>query len=328
MLNFVQIEFHLKICYMKILFLDAKTVGKVPNFNLIEKFGELKIHQTTTPDQRLERIKGKDIIITNKVVIDREVIAQSPELKLICVAATGTNNVDINFAREKGISVKNVVGYSTNAIAQGTFALLFYLLNQTAYYDNYVKSGKYSQSGTFTHIGHEFVELAGKQFGIIGLGNIGKKVAKIAKNFGCKVSYYSTSGKNTYHEYPSISIDELLENSDIVSIHAPLNENTFDLINYSKLKLMKPTAFIINMGRGSIVNEYDLAKALDENLIEGAGLDVFEKEPIEEKNPLLHIKNKRKLVMTPHSSWTSIDTRVRLIEEVAKNIEEYIELGY
>lgn len=309
---------------MKLVFLDAKTVGDVPNLKDLEKFGEVTFYQTTSPDQTEKRINDADIVITNKVVLDREMIEGAANLKLICVAATGMNNIDRDAAKEAGIPVKNVSGYSTNSVAQTTFAMILHLVQKVPQYDEFVKSGAYAQHDIFTNMEVSYSEIDGKQFGIIGLGNIGSKVASIAEVFGAEVVYHSTSGRNLDQAFPHMELNELLETSDFISIHAPLNENTENLIGYEELKLMKETAILINAGRGGIVNESDLAKALDEDQIAGAALDVFEQEPINADNPLLSIKNKHKLVMTPHIAWASIEARTELIEGVKKNIEEFL----
>lgn len=308
---------------MKITFLDAKTVGDVPNLNDLEKLGDVTFYQTTSPDQTKERIKNTDIVITNKVVLNRELIEGAENLKLICVAATGMDNVDRDTAKKVGIPVKNVSGYSTNSVAQTTFAMILHLVQKIPQYDEFVKSGEYARHDIFTNMDTSYSEIHGKQFGIIGLGNIGSKVAAIAEAFGAEVVYYSTSGRNLDQPYPHKELEELLKTSDFVSIHAPLNENTKGLIGYKELKLMKKSAILINAGRGGIINEADLAKALDENEIGGAALDVFVKEPINADNPLLSIKNKHKLVMTPHIAWASIEARTELIDGVKKNIEEF-----
>ncbi|MGC8868766.1 MAG: D-2-hydroxyacid dehydrogenase [Sulfurihydrogenibium sp.] len=310
---------------MKLAILDAATLGEDVNLDIFKDFGYLEIYPiTATKEETIERVKDKNIIITNKVVIDKDVMDNAPNLKLICVAATGYNNIDINYAKQKGIAVTNVAGYSTNSVVQHTFAMLFYLLENLRYYDDYVKSGEYSKSPIFTHIGRPFWEISGKTWGIIGLGTIGKKVAQVAESFGCDVIYYSTSGKNLSQSYPHKALDELLSVSDIVSIHAPLNENTKNLITYDKIKLMKKTAILLNLGRGGIVNEKDLAKAIDEGLIAAAGLDVLEKEPISPDNPLLSIKNKDRLLITPHIAWTSLEARQTLVKEIYLNIEAFI----
>jgi glycerate dehydrogenase len=309
---------------MKIVFLDTKTLGNVPNLRVLEQYGEVVYHQVTRPDQTLERVKDADIVITNKVVLDKQTIEQADHLKLICVSATGTNNIDKNAASERGIPVKNAVDYASKSVAQGTFSLLLHLINHVHYFDAYVKQGDYSRNDIFTYFGRTYWEMGGKRFGILGLGNIGKQVATIADAFGAEVVYYSASGRNTDQPYLRLDLEDFLSTSDIVSIHAPLNEHTANLINYSRLQLMKKTAILINVGRGGIVNEADLARALDEDLLAGAGLDVFEQEPISINNPLLHLKNKEKIVMTPHVTWASIEARTLLMEKVSQNIREFL----
>ncbi len=309
---------------MRLVFLDIKTIGSIPNMNLLEQFGEVKYYETTAPEQIPARIKDADIVITNKVILDRGAISEAKKLKLICVAATGTNNVDKAAAMDHGIQVKNVEDYSSNSVAQGTFALLLYLLIDIPYYDRYVKGGAYSKSDIFTHFEKPFRELAGKRFGIIGMGNIGRQVAKIAEAFGSEVVYYSASGQNSQPRYRKLELDEFLKTSDVVSIHAPLNEFTANLIDYDRLALMKRSAILINAGRGGIVNEADLARALDEGLISGAGIDVFEKEPIDANNPLLKVKNKDRVALIPHVTWASIEARTALIRKVGRNIEEFL----
>jgi len=310
---------------MNIVFLDVKTVGDVPNLSDLKSFGEVTFYQTTRPEETKERISDAEVVITNKVVIDRTLIENAKKLKLICVAATGMNNIDRDAAKEAGILVKNVAGYAANSVAQCTFALIFHLIHHISFYDDYVKSGGYSNSDIFTNLDRPFWELNGKRFGIIGLGSIGRQVAKIAKVFGAEVIYYSTSGKNTDQPYKQTELDELLKTSDIISIHAPLNENTAGLIGYEQLRQMKSSALLVNTGRGGIVVEADLASAIDEGCIAGAALDVFEKEPIAPDNPLLMVKKKERLVLVPHITWSSIEARTELIEGVRKNILELLE---
>jgi lactate dehydrogenase-like 2-hydroxyacid dehydrogenase len=311
---------------MTIVFLDAKTIGTVKELDKLNELGELKLYDVTPESLRIKRMKGVNVVITNKVIIDREVIDNSPGLKLICVAATGTNNIDVGYAQKKGIEVKNVAGYSTGSVGQIVFALLFYLMNKLVYYDNYVKSGAYCQSDIFTHHGQPFMELKNKRFGIIGLGTIGRHVADIAKSFGCEVVYFSTSGKNKQNkEFQHLDLNELLGSSDIISIHCPLNEQTRDLIDYGKLSLMKSSAYLLNAGRGGIVNEEDLARALDEEIIAGAGIDVLTNEPVKSDNPLLKINKPENLIITPHIAWASIESRQRLVNQIYRNIKDFIE---
>ena len=301
----------------KIVILDGKTLGEL-DFDKLREFGELAYYDTTKPEEVVERIKDANIVLTNKVVLNENNLKEAKNLELICETATGFNNIDIVYAKNNNIAVTNVAGYSTNTVAQHTFATVLSLYDKLSYYDNYVKSGDYAKSGLFTNVSKPFYELEGKTWGIIGFGAIGKKVAKIAEVFGVNVIYYSTSGKNSNSEYKRVDFKALLDQSDIISIHAPLNKDTQGLINYDALKNMKKSSILVNMGRGPIVVEADLAKALDEELIAGAALDVFEVEPIKEDNPLISIRNKENLVVTPHIAWASVEARVRLFEEVIK----------
>jgi len=309
---------------IKIVFLDTSTVGNVDNLAMIQSLGEYTGYEMTTPIQRIERIKGHDVVITNKVIIDREVMDNCPELELVCIVATGMNNVDLEYAAKKGIIVKNVAGYSTESVTQCTFPMLLFLLNSGAYYDDYVKSGKYVANPVFTHLGREFWELKNKIFGIIGMGAIGKRIAQVAEAFGAWVVYYSTSGKNlNVKGYQHLELSELLRTADVVSIHCPLNEQTRNLLNESHLRMMKPTAYLLNMGRGGIVNELDLARAIDEDLIAGAALDVLTTEPISAYSPFLKVRNTHKLFITPHIAWASREARRLLIERTTANIRSH-----
>jgi len=311
---------------MNIVFLDAKTVGTPPNLDKLKELGEVTFYPFTHPDQTEERIKDAEVVITNKVVLGEELISKySDNLKMIAIAATGMNNVDLEAAEKHGVVVKNVAGYATGSVAQSTFSMLFRLMQDLEYYDQYIKSGDYSKSEIFTNMDRPFHELKGKRFGIIGLGTIGQKVAQIAEAFDAEVVYYSTSGKNTDQPYKQLDLDELLKTSDVVSIHAPLNENTDNLIAFDQLKKMKVSAILINTGRGRIVNEADLAKALDKELIAGAALDVFEQEPMKKDNPLLKVQKRSGLLMLPHITWSSVEARTELIEGVYNNIREFLD---
>ena len=308
---------------LKIVFLDANTVGEVPNFKVLAKQGDIEIFENTSQHQILERCQGKDVIITNKVQLNKEILEALPDLKLICVAATGINNINIEYAEHRGIQVKNVTDYSTESVAQVTFAMLLYLINRPYYYDTFVKSGAYAKSDLFTHFGKPFWELHGKRMGIIGLGTIGRRVAQIAQSFGMEVVFYSTTGRNNNINYKRFDLNTLLGTSDVISIHAPLSDQTRGLIDYEKFKLMRSCAILLNTGRGGIVVEKDLARALNENLIGTAGIDVLENEPINNDNPLLKVNDKEKILITPHIAWTSIEARQRLIDKLARNIESY-----
>ncbi|HSZ25914.1 MAG TPA: D-2-hydroxyacid dehydrogenase [Cytophagaceae bacterium] len=309
---------------MKLVLLDAKTLGELKELELLRKYGELVVYQYTTSDEVVERVSDADIIITNKVIINRQVMDHAANLKLICVAATGMNNIELDYAALKGIQVKNVKGYSTEGVAQHTFALILYILNHISLYDQFVKNKSYSGSTIFTHHAWPIHELGSMKFGIIGLGAIGEKVGEIAKAFGAEVRYYSTSGNNTNEKFKRVSLEELLKNSDIISIHAPLNETTTNLISYKELIQMKPTSILVNTGRGGIINEGDLAKIIDEERILAAALDVFEKEPLPDRSPLLFIRNHDRLIVTPHIAWAGVESRKRLIEGICRNIEEFL----
>lgn len=309
---------------MKITFLDADTLGKDIPLEQFKDMGEVEIYGFTTADQILARTKNSDVIITNKVLINEASLGANPNVKLVCITATGTNIVDFDFAAKYGITVTNVKGYSTDSVVQHTFSLLFYLLEKLRYYDDYVKLGHYANDILFTHFENKYHELSGKTWGIVGLGEIGRKVASIAQAFGCKVVYYSTSGKNNNSVFTQVDFDTLISTSDIISIHAPLNPATNNLFTFEAFQKMKTTSTLINVGRGPIVNEADLLKALEENEIAAAGLDVLAVEPMEKENPLLTFKDSNRLIITPHIAWASIEARGRLVEEVYKNIEAYI----
>ncbi len=309
----------------KIVFLDTKTLGNDLSLDQFSKFGNVISYESTSASDTISRMADAEIIVTNKVVIDSNVMDHCTRLRLICISATGMNNVDLVAAKAKGILVKNAVGYSSNSVAQHTFASIFHLYNQLGYYDNYVKNGSYSKSDIFTHYGPPIIELNKKEFGIIGLGNIGKAVATIATAFGARVSYYSTSGKNNNSLYPQLSLVELLEHSDVISIHAPLNEKTTNLIASKELSLMKTNAILVNVGRGGIVDETALAEAIDNNGIGGACIDVFPNEPILTNNPLLKVRRPERLVLTPHNAWASVEARRKLIDIVYQNIADFVD---
>ena len=304
---------------MKIILLDTLTFGE-SNLSGFNALGEVSRYETTSSEQTLERIKDANVIVTNKVVITAEMMSQCPDLKLICVAATGMNNVDLDAAAAKNIAVKNVAGYSTDSVIQHTFSMLFYLMAHSRYYDEYVKDGSWQRSEIFTHVGQPFFELKGKKWGIIGLGEIGRGVAKIATAFGADVSYYSTSGKNDNAEYKRETISNILEQSDVISIHAPLNADTQDLIAHSELLMMKDGATLLNLGRGGIVSEDALSYILDAKPIY-VGLDVLAKEPMEKEHPLMKVKAQERLYITPHIAWTSVEAREKLITSVIENIQ-------
>ncbi len=307
---------------MKIVILDALTFGET-SLEGFDRLGDVEIFQTTASDDTLSRIADADVIVTNKVVITNKMMAECTDLKLICVAATGMNNVDLEAAAKRGIIVKNVTGYSTDSVIQHTFSMLFYLIGHSRYYDEYVKSREWQRSPIFTHVARPFSEIKGKTWGIIGLGTIGQGVAKIATAFGADVIYYSTSGSSHNRDYPSVELGALLENSDIITIHAPLNDRTKDLIALSELMQIKEGAVVLNLGRGGIINEDDLARVLDAREIY-VGLDVLEQEPMSYPHPLIGIKHRERIYITPHIAWTSVEARDKLIASVIDNIKTFV----
>lgn len=305
---------------MKITFLDAATLGSDVSLDPIARLGELVCWQTSSPEEAMERVRDCDVLIVNKVKVTAGLIDAAVNLKLICEAATGVNNIDMEYAASKGIPVRNVAGYSTESVVQCTFMHILSLTGRLPYYDAKVKSGKYSWSGLFTDVSLPFFELAGKTMGIIGMGTIGHRVAQVAEAFGMKVVYYSTSGTSHCHDYPSLPLEELMAVSDVVSVHAPLNDRTAGLVGSRELSLMKPHAVIVNMGRGGIIDETALAKAVDDGIIAGAGIDVYSVEPLNVANPLSKVKHQERLSLTPHTAWASVEARNRLVGMIASNI--------
>lgn len=309
---------------MKIVFLERNSLGNDIDLSQFEKLGEVVMYDLSTALDTPEKVRDADVIVVNKVPMNEQTLKDAPNVKMIAITATGYNIIDKAYTDSRGIAVANVGGYSTDSVAQHTFAMVLYLLEQLDYYDKYVKSGEYVKCDIFCHMDRKIQELAGKTWGIIGLGAIGKKVARIAQAFGCGVIYYSTSGRNTDSGYESVTLDELLRRSDIVSIHAPLNENTENLMNLDRFRRMKENAVLINVARGPIVNERDLVTALNEGMIAAAGLDVISAEPMKADNPLLEIQDSTKLIVTPHIAWATREARSRLMDEVYRNIEAFL----
>ena len=311
---------------MKIVFLDAKTIGDDIDLSGFEALGEVVRYNFSTPEEADKRTEDADVIVLNKVEINEKSIGNASHLKLVCVTATGTNNLDKTYLEQRGIAWRNVAGYSTESVAQHTFAMLFYLLEHLPYYDDYVKSEQYVGDVMFTHFAKRFHELHGMTFGVIGLGNIGRRVADIARQFGCNVIYYSTSGKNFQPGYERVSFEELLLRADIVSVHAPLDERTKGLMDAAAFRKMKRSAIFLNVGRGPIVVEQDLADALRTGEIAAAGLDVLSVEPMQKDNPLCAVKDSEKLLITPHIAWASVEARTRLMEIIKSQIAEFFDM--
>jgi len=308
---------------MKIVFLETDTLGRDVDLTPFRQLGEVIMYPCSDSELDSIRVQEAEVVIVNKVPMNASTLDNAKNLKLICITGTGTNIVDFPYTNNRGIVVANVKGYSTQSVIQHTFALFFYLYEKLSYYDQFVKSGEYIRSDIFSHFIVNFHELAGKTWGIIGLGDIGRGVAEVAKLFGCSIIYYSTSGKNSNPSYEQVELDTLLCKSDIISIHAPLNQATNNLIGEKELRKMKSEAILLNLGRGPIINEDALMRALKENWIAGAGLDVLTAEPMLPTNPLYEIKDSTKLIITPHIAWATVEARQRVTDEVYKNIEAY-----
>lgn len=304
---------------MKIVYLDSATVGETP-MDCIAELGELVCWPESTPEEALERVRDCNVLIVNKVLVTRALLDAAPELRLVCEAATGVNNIDLEACRERNIPVRNVAGYSTDSVVQTTFMHILSLMGNAPYFDNTVKNGTYSKGTLFTDVSRPYIEMKGKRIGIVGMGAIGTGVARVAEAFGMEVVYYSTSGTGHCKEWPSISLGELMSTSDVISIHAPYNERTAGLIGAGELAMMKPSAIIVNMGRGGIVDEAALAEVIDNDLIGGAALDVFTREPLPGDSPLLRTRHPEKLRFTPHTAWASTEALTRLVNCIADNI--------
>lgn len=307
----------------KIVFLDSATVdyGDI-NFSAIDSLGELVCYRTTSPEQAIERCSGAEIIITNKVVIDSSLMEACPGIKMIAEAATGYNNIDINEARGRGIAVANVPGYSTSSVAQLALSFILALSTNLIKYNNASHDGTWSSSETFTLGKWPFSDLAGKSVGIMGLGAIGSEVARLCSCFGMKVMALRRGEAEAGEgEYKRLELLDLAAVSDFISIHMPLTDYSRGIINGEFLSHMKKTAFLINMARGPIVDQYALYNALDKGIIAGAATDVMEVEPPRADDPLLEAPN---LIITPHIGWGSMESRNRLVGEIAENIRSFI----
>lgn len=304
---------------MKIVVLEGNAAGQGVSWDGLHKYGDVTVYPGLSQKEVREKIADADVIVPNKLVIDESVLAGS-KVRLVCEAATGYNNIDIAYCKAHGIQVTNVRNYSTDSVAQHTMALVLAVSERLAYYDRYVKDGSYAAGTSFSHVAHNFHELAGKTFGIVGLGNIGRRVAQMAEVFGCQVIYYSASGRSYDVPYTQVSFDELLTSSDILTVHCPLTEQTRHLFTYDAFVKMKPEAVFVNVARGSVVCEADLARAVEEEQIAGAGLDVFETEPMPVDSPLLSVHKQDHLVMVPHIGWGALEARQRLIADIEHSI--------
>ena len=309
---------------MKLVILERNSVGTDVNVSCFEKFGEVTCYPNTVAANTSERVKDADIILANKAPLNESTLKDAPNVKLICLLATGFDNVDLAYCKSRSIKVTNVVNYCTSTVAQHTLLLALALSEKIAFYDDYVKSGAYSAQDRFSNFDRTFYDLEGKTWGIIGMGTIGRRVAGLAQAFGCRVIFYSASGKSTCTDYERVEFDTLLQESDILSLHCPLSDWTRGLINKDALSKMKETAILVNVARGPVVDTQALYDALVADQIAGAGLDVLEQEPMAKDNPLARIKDSSKLIITPHMAWASLESRTRLVDEVVKNIEAFL----
>lgn len=310
---------------MKIVVLERNSVGSDISVDCFGDFGELVTYPNTLDHQVSERVKDADIIIANKALLNEASLKDAANLRMVCEFATGYDNVDLAYCKSRGIRVTNAVDYCTDAVAQHTFAMLFYLMEHLRHYDDYVKKGEYGAQDRFSNFDLPFVELAGKTWGIIGMGNIGRRTASIARAFGCHVIFHSVSGRSSCTEYEHVTFDELLAKSDFLSLHCPLSDLTRDLIDKEALRRMKKTAILLNVARGPVVNNSDLYWALQNGEIAAAGLDVLEKEPITSDNLLGRIQDSNKLLITPHMAWATIEARTRIVTEVYQNIQAFLD---
>lgn len=310
---------------MNIVILERNSVGTDIDISCYEKLGHVTAYRNSLKEDVAGRVRDADILIANKAPLNEETLKDAPKVKLICEFATGYDNIDLDYCKKRGIRVTNSRDYCTPAVVQHTFALALAVSEHLSYYDGYVKGGDYAMQDRFSHFGMPFAELRGKTWGIVGMGNIGRGVAKVAGAFGCRVIYYSTTGKNVVEGYEAVDKDTLLKESDFLSLHCPLNGNTKYFIDAQALHKMKKSAVLINVARGAVVNNEDLYTALEEETIAGAGLDVLEQEPITSANPLSRLTDSNRLIITPHMAWASNEARQRVVEEVYQNIEAFLQ---
>ena len=309
---------------MKIVVLDGYGLNPGDlSWSAWETLGELKVYDRTSPSELLERSEGAEVLITNKTLITAKDMAMLPELKYIGVLATGYNVVDIDEAKARGIVVTNIPAYSTASVAQMVFAHILNITQRVGYYANENTRGRWTNNADFCYWDTNLVELDGKKMGVVGYGNIGKATARIALAFGMEVlAYTSKEQKDLPQGVKKVSLDELFAESDVISLHCPLTPGTKELVNANRLKTMKPSAILINTGRGPLINEQDLADALNEGRIAGAGLDVLSVEPSVAYNPLLSAKN---CFITPHIAWATKEARTRLMDIAINNLRSYQE---
>lgn len=305
---------------MKIVFLDRKSIGEDISLDKFSQFGDVDIYDFSSNDEARERTKNADVVVTCKISINAKTIGLASKLKMVCITGTGINSLDIEYLESKNIKWRNVRSYCTESVAQHSFAMLLCLLENIRFYDDYVRDKTYVDDTQLKHFTNKFNEISGKTWGIVGLGEIGREVAKIATAFGAKVIFYSASNRTISEAYDKVNFEDLLEQSDIISIHAPESKKTIGLFNIEAFIKMKKRPIIINVGRGSIINEIDLVEALNKNYISAAGLDVISKEPMSANSELLKFIPNNRLLITPHVAWASVESRRRVIDRIFEYI--------
>ena len=309
---------------MRITVLDAATFGDDIDLSLFAQLGELRIINMTTRHEIATNCVGADVIILNKIKINRTTLPRDTSVKLICVAATGVDNIDLDFCRELGIAVCNVKGYSTDSVAQVTVAMALSLVCHLPAYHRFVSSGEYSATKFPNHLEPYYHEIEGMTWGIVGYGNIAKRVARVADALGCHVAVYS---RTPAPDRENLDIDELCRRSDILSIHVPLNDGTRNLISRERIAMMKPSAIVVNVARGAVTDEQALADAIAEGRIGGLGVDVFSAEPMAADHPFAAVMDRENVCLTPHMAWGAHEARARCMQEIADNIRSFMAGG-
>ncbi len=306
---------------MKIVVLDAETLGKDLDLSPLNAVGEVTVYPLTSSREIGERIREAEVILINKVRITEEVLDAAPKLRLITVAATGYDNIAVDACRARGIAVANVTGYSTNAVAQVTLSMALSLVTRLPSYAAYVRSGAYSESGVANRLVPPYHEIAGQTWGIVGLGNIGRAVAKVAEALGCRVI---AATRTPTEDYLCVSLETLCREADIISVHTPLTDDTRGMIGEKEIALMKKNAVLINVARGAVMDEEAAARALIEGRIGGIGIDVYTKEPFPKEHPYTAVLGNENALFTPHMAWGGYETRVRLLSEIVENIDAFL----
>ena len=302
---------------MKIVFLDAATIGDDLTYESFEEIGEIVVYSTTSEIEFEEHIQGADVVVINKLKLNASNLPKASKLKLICLAATGFDNVDLDYCRKAGIGVCNVIGYSTQSVAQLTLSMALSLYTHLNEYTEFVRSGEYTQNGLANRLSPVYHEIAGKIWGIVGYGNIGKQVARVAEAMGCRVLVYK---RTPIEDTECVDFNTICQKSDILSLHVPLNDETRNLLDKEHIAMLKKDAVVINVARGAVADEAALADAILKERIGGLGVDVYSKEPFDAEHPFNKIKHLPNVLLTPHMAWGGYETRVRLLGEIKENV--------